>query len=125
MKTFFDANVLLETLLIERKKAHIAVTVLSRTQDAAISPLTTHLYVYFGKREKHAVSELLEDLQAYQIAPMDQHVFEWAVTNRQYESFEDALQVACAVLGGYDRFVTFDSQLSKNYRQFIDIQLLA
>lgn len=124
MKTFVDANVLLETLLIGRKKAAIAVKVLSSAENVVISPLTTHLYVYFGKKENHTVSVLLEDLQAYQITPMNQPVFEWAVANRQYENFEDALQVACAVLGGCDRIITFDRQLANNYRRFIDIQLL-
>ena len=125
MKTCIDANVLLETLLEGRIKANVATKYLSRVENGALSPLSAHLYVHFGIKEKHAVADLLQDLQAYRMLTMDEAVVRWAAANVQGNHFEDALQVASALLDGCDRFVTFDGPLAKNYGQFIDIQLLA
>ena len=124
MKTCIDANVLLETLLEGRNKAHIAIEYLSSVENGAISPLTAHLYVHFGRNEKHAMADLLQDLQAYRVLIVDGAVIDWAKTNVQGNHFEDALQIGSAILDGCDRFVTFDGPLAKSYAQFIDIQLL-
>lgn len=125
MKTCFDVNVLLEVLLRGRKKSNVASTILSRTQQAYISPLSAHIYVHFGKKENHNIADLLEDLQNYKITDMGEPAVRWAIRNRQDDDFEDALQIACAVLEGCGKFVTFDANLSKKYSHFIDIHLLS
>lgn len=126
MKTFFDTNVLLETILEGRKKSHVAGIVLSRAEHSYISPLTAHLYVYFAKKEGHAVNELLKDLQSYQLTDMNSPAVQWAIKNRKNDDFEDALQIACAVLDGCDIFVTFDKNLYRDYKDLptIEIRLL-
>ncbi|HTE22556.1 MAG TPA: PIN domain-containing protein [Candidatus Limnocylindria bacterium] len=125
MKTCFDANILLEVLLRGRRKAEVAAAALVRAEQACISPLSAHLYVYFGQKEKHTLADLLEDIQSYKITDMGSPVLRWAITNRQDDDFEDALQVACAVLGDCKQFVTFDGKLAKNYGSLIDVTLLS
>jgi predicted nucleic acid-binding protein len=124
MSTFIDANVLLEMLLEGRRKPDAARKAIARTDQAVISPLVVHLYTHFGKKEKHPLPDLLEDLESYTIIPMAATHVAWAVANRQDDDFEDALQVACAVLHGCKMFVTFDAGLAKNYDKFIRIKLL-
>lgn len=123
MKTCFDANVLLETLLEGRKKTAAATAALIQAEEAAISALSVHLYVYFGQKEGYTLVDLLQDLQSYPVLAIDQLTTRWAAENHQGNDFEDALQIASAVLAGCDTFVTFDTQLAKNYGRFIDIQL--
>ncbi len=124
MRTFIDANVLLETLLESRKKPQQAAAAIEAAGTAVISPLVVHLYVHFGRKEKHAVGDLLVDLEAYEIQPITTAHVQWAKEHRQDDDFEDALQVACAVMGNCENFVTLDAGLAKKYRQFINTQLL-
>lgn len=125
MKLCFDANVLLETLLEGRLKTAAAYTALEGAGQACISPLTAHLYIYFGTKEKHVLPDLLNDLRMYKILTQDERTTRWAMDNLRGNDFEDALQVGCAVLEGCDRFVTFDARLAKNYGKFIDMQVLS
>lgn len=124
MSMFIDANVLLEMLLEGRSKPDAARKVIAAADRAIISPLTVHLYVHFGKKERHALPDLLEDMADYTIAPLAAAHVAWAAANRQGDDFEDALQVACAVLHGCKTFVTFDAALAENYGRFIRMKLL-
>lgn len=124
MKTFIDANVLLEVLLAGRKRAATATASLRRIDDGAVSPLTVHLYVYFGRKEGYTIDELLQDLQNFRTVTMDAAVVDWARKNMRDNDFEDALQVASAVLDGCERFITFDTKLAKQYGDVLDIKLL-
>ena len=124
MSTCIDANVLLEMLLEGREKPDVARAAIAQANRAVISPLTVHLYTHFGKKEKHRLSDLLEDLDSYNVISMAAAQVAWAVANHQDDDFEDALQIGCAVLEKCDRFITFDQMLAKNYSRFIDIRLL-
>ena len=119
-RTFFDANFLLESLLPQRAKTKIATDLLA-VSHVVISPLTAHLFVHFGKKEKFSIEKLTNIIIDYDITQMSREEILWAMTNRQSDDFEDALQVACAVLAGCDEFITFDSPLAKNYSRFIKI----
>lgn len=123
--TFIDANVLLETLIPGRKYLDQAKTALAEGQgQTAISPLSVHLFVYFGRKEGFPLDDLLSIAKEHWITSFGSEQVEWAVRNRQDNDFEDALQVACAVLHGCTSFVTFDGPLAENYGRFIDIRLL-
>lgn len=124
MSTFFDANVLLEILIAQRPGKTAAIAALGEAKKAFISPLSVHLYVYFGKKEGYPVTQLSEEVLAYQITDMGPAVVQWAISHCKDDDFEDALQVGCAVMEGCNKFVTFDSKLAKRYSSYIDIQLL-
>ncbi|HUS25846.1 MAG TPA: hypothetical protein VMY99_00665 [Nevskiaceae bacterium] len=48
----------------------------------------------------------------------------WAIKYRQNDDFEDALQVACAVLEGCKEFITLDARLANSYGRFIEMRVL-
>lgn len=125
MKTCFDANVLLEVLLPKRLKPDIASEAIRRAKMPSISPLSAHLYVHFGKKENFEVSELITIVGQYQILDFGDQQVRWAIAHCRNDDFEDALQVACAVMGGCDTFVTFDKQLAKAYSPFINMKVLS
>jgi predicted nucleic acid-binding protein len=120
MRTFVDANVLLEVLLHLRPKRAQAEKALKQADAATISPLVAHLYVYFGQKEGHPLKDLLEDLESYFMVPLTAQHVSWARINHQDQDFEDALQVGCALTEGCDTFLTLDARLAKNYSQFIN-----
>jgi len=115
-KICVDANVLLEVLLEGRKRSHIAATVLGRASKIALTPLSYHLYVHFGKKEGHSVEELIADLADFEVLAMNDDTINWANLNYANEDFEDALQIGCAMSSDCDTFVTFDQQLAKSYQ---------
>lgn len=123
MKLFLDANVILETLLPGRKYAAQAESY-TANPDAIISPLTAHLYVYFGQRGGIDTSKLLANLDLFNYSDIDDSTVRWAIQNCVDGDFEDALQIASAILSGCDTFVTLDRRLVSQYKTHIEFKLL-
>lgn len=120
---FVDVNVLLEMVLPGRRYANQAVAAIAG-QQTAISPLSAHLLVHFGRKERLPINDLLAIVESYQITDFGSDEVAWAIRHRQSDDFEDALQVACAVSHGCRTFITFDGPLSRRYGQFIDMRRL-
>ncbi len=122
MSVFLDANVLLEVLLPGRPKTEIADTYVQK--ESIVSPLSAHLYTYFGTKEGYPIKALTRQLTLLKYTELGVGEINWAIANCQDNDFEDALQVACAVLNGSELFVTLDKNLAQKYQQFINIKLL-
>ena len=115
---FLDANVVLEIILKDRPHFNQAKKFLEAIDDdTAVSVLSTHLIMYFG-RNQHIEDALLESVigenELLSITPED---YVWAVMNERGKDFEDALQVATAIRNGCETFVTFDSSLASAYAE--------
>ena len=124
MKAFFDANVLLEILLPDRDNPDRAIQALRAASAQVVSPLTVHLYVYFGQRQGFESEQLLADVSKYLISDLGASEVAWAIKNHQNSDFEDALQVASALTSDAQVFVTFDKKLAENYQKFISVKVL-
>jgi predicted nucleic acid-binding protein len=122
MSTFLDANILLEVLLPGRQKAALADKYLQ--EEAVVSPLTAHLYAYFGTKEGFSIEALTKELALLNYTELGDDEVRWALANCQGDDFEDALQVACAVISGSELFVTLDKPLAQKYQKFINMQVL-
>jgi predicted nucleic acid-binding protein len=118
----FDMNVLLETVL-NRVHKQIADKLLhAHANDAAISALTAHLIVHFGRNELSI--EVLEGfLSDFTILPLENDDFAWAFGNRRSADYDDALQLAVAVRRRCEVFYTFDEGLFKLYRTLPQIRV--
>ena len=113
---FLDTNILLEITLVDRPHYTQVKHLLENTQEeTAISVLTSHLVMYFGRKEQtedaflHAV---LNENKLLALTPKD---YEWAANNEQGKDFEDALQLSTAIRSGCSSFVTLDAMLAKRY----------
>lgn len=120
---FLDANVLLELILRKRRLTAVVQQFIHENQ-TVISPLSAHLAFYFGQKDGLQKEYIFEILKNFQYTEFGANEVMWAMENCQDNDFEDALQVACAVLNGAKLFVTIDKKLAKKYQQFINIQLL-
>lgn len=120
---FIDTNVLLESVLRDRKHALKAQQYIG-THEVVISPLSAHLFVYFGKKDGLELDILLTMLLKHRFTDFGTGEVIWAVKNLRGDDFEDALQVACALSCGAKTFVTFDNKLAQNYREFISVDVL-
>ena len=115
---FLDANVLLETILSHRQYAKKVQNYIAN-HETIISPLTAHLFIYFGKKDGLKLNTLFTLLQQQNIADFGANEVIWAIKNCQGSGFEDALQIACAVSSTADTFVTLDKKLAQSYKNFI------
>jgi len=113
---FLDANVILEIVLKDRprfKQAHEFLDSLS--EDTAISLLTVHLLMHFGRKQDIADSileKIIGENELLSVTPKD---YVWASLNEQNKDFEDALQMATAIRNGCKQFATLDASLAKAY----------
>jgi predicted nucleic acid-binding protein len=121
---FADANVLLEATLQGRRSAQAAQDYLGTSGSIIVSPLSAHLMVYFGQKDGLELPFLLGQLAQFKFTDFGAAEIAWAFQNHQDNDFEDALQVACAVLSHAQKMVTFDKQLAQKYRKFINIDAL-
>lgn len=118
---FIDANVLLELILPNRQRASSVATELNKlTEQAAISTLSVHLIMHFGRRERIHDSTLHKIIEQYAIVPLEAEDYKWACANEIGKDFEDALQVSSALRAGCNSFMTLDQSLAKNYHGRID-----
>jgi predicted nucleic acid-binding protein len=122
MRIFLDANILLEVLLPGRPKAALAESYAK--QESVVSPLSAHLYAYFGKKEGYSIEVLTGQLALLNYTDLGGDEVRWAIANCQGEDFEDALQIACAVISGCELFVTLDKPLAQQYQKFISMKVL-
>lgn len=122
MSIFLDANILLEVLLPGRPKAALAYSYAQK--EAVVSPLSAHLYAYFGRKEGFSTEALTKQLALLNYTDLGDNEVRWAIANYQGEDFEDALQVACAIMSGCKLFVTLDKPLSQRYQRFINVKVL-
>lgn len=113
---FLDANTLLEITLADRPYYTQVQHFLENTDEAtAISMLTSHLVIHFGRKAQiddaflHAV---LNENKLLALTPED---YEWAANNERGSDFEDALQMSIAIRSGCSSFVTLDAALAKRY----------
>jgi predicted nucleic acid-binding protein len=121
---FLDASIVLDMILPDRPRIEAVAEYLAGNTNAAISPLSIHLAVHFGKKHALHPAAIRSSLERLPILPLNQQAVLWAFDNLADNDFEDALQVACAVLGGCKTFVTADEKLAKHYGKFIDVKLL-
>jgi len=122
MSIFLDANILLEVLLPGRQKTAAAERYIQK--EAVVSPLSAHLYAYFGTKEGFPIEILTKQLALLKYTELGNDEVRWAIANCQDDDFEDALQVACAVIGGSELFVTLDKGLAQKYQKFISIKVI-
>ena|SRR2546421_7350480 len=113
---FLDTNILLEITLVGRPHYTQAKHFLENTKEAtAISMLTSHLVMHFGRKaqtEDAFLHAVLNENTLLALMPED---YEWAVSNERGNDFEDALQVSIAIRSGCSSFVTLDAALAKRY----------
>lgn len=122
---FLDANVLLEVLLARRHETAARRVLQMHAGNMYISALTAHLVVHFGQQcvSLDVLQNFLGDYQLLELTATD---FTWAFTNLRGSDFKDALQLAVAVRQGLPKFLTFDKELHRLYRDLptIDVVLL-
>lgn len=120
---FFDANVVIEAMLIRANAQKATYAIQKAGDQAAISSLTGHLVVYFGKKERIDVSTALGYVVDFTMLPLEQADFDWAYTNMRDDDFEDALQLAVAIRNGCDIFMTFDKKLHDTYKSLPQLKI--
>jgi predicted nucleic acid-binding protein len=119
---FVDANALLE-IVLDRPKQRLVRKLLGAAKESfATSALAAHLVVHFGV-ERVGLPALKQLLSDYTILSLTSEDFAWAFANVRDKDFEDALQLAVAIRHGCARFVTFDQQLYKTYRDLPSIRV--
>lgn len=113
---------LLETVF-NRDHKQIADEILhDHANDAAISALTAHLIVHFGRKELSM--EVLEGfLSDFTILSLENDDFAWAFANRRNADYEATLQLAVAVRRHRQVFYAFDEGLFKLYRTLPQIRV--
>ncbi len=116
---FLDANILLEIILRDRAKKDQVENYLTLVNEpTAISILSVHLIMYFGRKEKAEDKFLERTIRENEILTLLPEDYEWALKNEKRKDFEDALQVAVAVRTGCEKFITIDDKLAKAYADF-------
>jgi predicted nucleic acid-binding protein len=84
-------------------------------EPTAISMLSTHLIMYFGRKERADDAFLHGVIGANELLPLTAEDYDWAAANERGRDFEDALQLATALRAGCTSFVTLDRALAKAY----------
>jgi predicted nucleic acid-binding protein len=113
---FLDASVILEITLYDRPHFKQAQKFLETVEDdTAISMLSAHLIMHFGRKQQIAdplLQGVIGENELLAITPED---YVWALANERGKDFGDALQIATAIRSGCTTFVTFDASLAKAY----------
>ena len=113
---FLDTNILLEIILKNRSKCSQVENFLQTlTEYTAISMLSVHLIMYFGRKEQVSDDFLESIIKENTIFPISPEDYNWALSNEKGKDFEDALQIAVAIRSGSRTFVTLDRALVKSY----------
>ena len=115
---FLDTNILLEIILVNRSRyAQVKHFLEMAREETAISALTIHLVMHFGRKEQADDAFLHATLSQSELLALTPQDYEWAASNEQGRDFEDALQVATAIRSGCTSFVTLDTVLAKRYAE--------
>src|SRR5690606_12787595 len=121
-RAFFDANILIESLLF-RKNAAIVDSLLHQYAGRSyISAITGHIVTHYGQRYYDLVT-LEAFLSEFEILPLLSGDFTWAFENAVARDFEDALQVSVALRARIPLFITFDQKLVSRYQQFDNLNV--
>ncbi len=120
---FFDANVVIEAMLVRHNSPAAIASIKRSMNEAAISALTAHQIVYFGKKEGLNIESIRMYIQDFKILPLTQQDFDWSYLYALDQDFEDALQLAVAIRGGCTQFVTLDKKLYQNYKNLPQIKV--
>ncbi len=120
-KVFFDANIVLESLL-NRKFKPQTDKLIKATPARYISALSAHLVMYFGIKvyNKQILNQFLND---FVILPLTQDEFIKAQKD-SYADFEDALQMATAINNSCNRFYTLDKKMRTHYKNQTDTRVI-
>jgi len=114
---FLDTNIILEITLPERPAITKVEKVLEELSGpTAISTLSIHIIMHFGRKSKIPDSLLHKVIKANKIYSLETQDYEWAAENEQKHDFEDALQMSIALRHKCDNFITLDKSLSKAYK---------
>lgn len=113
---FLDTNILLELILAGRPRyTEVKQFLQGTTEETAISALTVHLVMHFGRKEQAEDAFLHAVLSENRILPLTSEDYQWAVDNEQGKDFEDAIQIAVAIRTSCSPLVTLDANLAKRY----------
>lgn len=113
---FLDTNILLEITLADRPHySQVKHFLENATETAAISMLTAHLVMHFGRKAQTEDAFLHAVLNENKLLALTSEDYEWAANNEQGNDFEDALQIAIAIRSGCSSFITLDAALAKRY----------
>ncbi len=115
---FLDTNILLEIILKDRtKRQQVEYFLATVDEPTAISMLSVHLILHFGRKEQiddGLLRAIVAENELLSLTPED---YEWALAHEEHSDFEDALQMAVAVRAGCRTFVTLDAKLAKAYHE--------
>jgi predicted nucleic acid-binding protein len=113
---FLDANILLEITLKDRSRARQVIKYLSMASGStAVSMLSVHLLMHFGKKEQIKDEFLHAVLNENKILQLTTEDYIWATNNERGRDFEDALQIASAINNDCEVFITLDKRLARAY----------
>ncbi len=115
---FLDVNALMDSAFRHRpRQAKIKqfIAQLDPEDRLAISLLSVHILMYFGRKEGVPDDRLRALIDQAILLDLTADDYDWAVANEQGSDFEDALQLAVALRNGCDRFVTFNGKLARAY----------
>jgi predicted nucleic acid-binding protein len=113
---FLDANAVLEVVIAAREHSQRTREFIDNIEDdVAISMLSTHLIMHFGRKEGVDDNILLGMIGSCKILNLESEDFRWATKSERGRDFEDALQVSVALRNGCSEFITLDKKLAKAY----------
>ena len=113
---FLDTNIILEITLAGRRHCTQVKHFLGGTKETtAVSMLTTHLVMHFGRKAQIEDAFLHAVLNENKLLALTSEDYEWAANNERGSDFEDALQLAIAIRSGCSSFITLDAALAKRY----------
>lgn len=113
MKSFVDANILLEILLVRPSYLRVKQFLTGQERLHFVSPLSVHLCYYYGLKEGVDADRLEDFLNNFEILPIDTYVVKLAQQRLKGADFEDCLQAACAEIGDCAEIFTLDKTFEK------------
>lgn len=108
IRSFIDANVLLEILFARKLSAQCEQLLSSPAKEYAISALTLHIVWYMAERYKLSPANVSDMLSVFTILPLTEDTIELASKRYDWKDFEDCLQAACAETNDCQEIITID-----------------
>jgi uncharacterized membrane protein YciS (DUF1049 family) len=124
MSVFFDANVVLETMIPGRLKREKALNYIVDCSESRLSALSVHLLFHFGLKLGYSMDNLCSMTRLHKIIDLTGADIDWAMKHCSNRDFEDALQVSMARRAGCVTFVTLDKRLARAYENYISMVIL-
>lgn len=120
-----DATIIME-LFFNRAKRPEVLRYMEEQGDKAryvTSILSTHILFYYVESKHINKAAAHAFLAQYGVLDINEADYLWARANDQ-DDFEDALQVACALRHGCQKFFTLDRKLVRNHQKHIAVTLI-